>query len=181
MKILIVTTESGQTTIEFFVVATGLPTVTSVTPGAGEPGDTVALTLKGLHLTGATVSDATADLTLQNPMVVDDETLTLEVVVAPGAAVNVDHTLTVTVGLDSAPATFRVIPPGTPFVGAVRPPFGNRGATLTLFCDGVNLATVIPGTGIGMSGGGISASNAAAVDDRTARAILDMEKNEGTG
>jgi hypothetical protein len=73
---LIVTTESGQTTIEFFVVAPTVPSVTVITPGAGEPGQTVPVTLRGLNLPGATVSESTPDLTLQNPQPVDDETVT---------------------------------------------------------------------------------------------------------
>jgi hypothetical protein len=48
-RLLIVTTESGQTTIEPFVVPAGVPTVTAVLPGAGEPGATVPVTLRGLN------------------------------------------------------------------------------------------------------------------------------------
>jgi hypothetical protein len=180
-RLLIVTTESGQTTTEFFVVAAGVPTITGISPGAGEPNTIVPVTLRGLHLTGAAVTDGSADLTLQNVTVVDDETITLDVVVAPGAATNVNATLTATVGLASSNATFRVIPAGTPFIGAVRPPFANRGTTVTVFVDGVNLDTLVPGTGIDISGPKIVESNAAAVDAHTARATLDVDPTANVG
>jgi hypothetical protein len=180
-RLLIVTTESGQTTTEFFVVAAGVPTVTGIAPGAGSPGETVAVTLRGRNFTGAAVSEASADLALANATVVDDETITLDVTVAGGAATGVDHALTVAVGSDTSSAVFRVIPAGTPFVGAVRPPFGNRGATITLFCDGVNLSTLVPGTGVTLSGPQIAESNAAALDDRTVRATLDISPTANVG
>jgi hypothetical protein len=135
-------------------VPPGTPTVTAVLPGAGEPGDTVAVTLKGLNLSGATVGESSGDIDLQNPVVVDDETITLEVVVDPMAATNADHTLTLSPG--GGTATFRVIPAGQPFFNAARPPFGNRGALVTVRFDGVNLTGIVPTTGVAITGGGIA-------------------------
>lgn len=178
-RLLIVTTESGQSTIEFFVVPPGTPTVTAVLPGAGEPADTVPVTLKGLNLTGATVGVASGDLTLQSPVVVDDETITLDVLVDPMATPNVDHTLTLSPG--GSTATFRVIPVGEPFFNAARPPFGNRGALVTVRFDGVNLSSVSPGTGIDVSGGGITESNALGLDDRLAQATFDIDPMANIG
>jgi hypothetical protein len=185
-RLLIVTTESGQTTTEFFVVAPDVPTVTGVEPAAGEPNTTVPVTLHGLHFTGLVgVTTPPGDLTLQNVTVppVDDETITLDVVVAPGAVTNTDHTLTVTTGAGSAPATFRVIPAGSPFIGAVRPPFGNRGSTFTMIVQGVNLSQVVPGTGVDIldPSNKIHESNAAAVDDRTVRATISIDATANVG
>ncbi|MHC4473987.1 MAG: hypothetical protein ACYTDY_16110 [Planctomycetota bacterium] len=180
-RLLIVTTESGQVTAEFFIVEAGVPTLTGTRPGAGEPGETVGVTLRGLNLTGATVSTLAADLTLQNVVVQDDETVTLEVVVAAGATPDTDHTITATVGADSDDVSFRVIATNAPFIGAVRPSFGNRGATVTVFLDGVNLASVVPGTGVALSGPKITESNAEAIDDATVRAILDIEPDASIG
>jgi len=182
-RLLIVTSESGQTTTEFFVVAPGVPTVTGVEPGAGEPNSSVPVTLHGLHFTGLTgVTTPPGDLTLQNVTLVDDETITLSVVVAPGAVTNTDHTLTVTTGVGSAPAVFRVIPAGAPFIGAVRPPFGNRGSTFTLFLKGVNLSLVVPGSGVTVSGDPkVQISNAAAVDDSTVRATTSILSTAAAG
>jgi hypothetical protein len=179
-RLLIVTTESGQTTIEFFIIAAGVPTVTAVLPGAGEPGATVAVVLRGLNLTGVTVTESSPDITLQNQTVVDDETITLEVVVAPGATINTDQNLSLTPG-GVTPAIFRVIGVGQPFFNRVRPPFGNRGATVFVRLDGVNLSTVIPGTGIGVSGSGVATSNALALDDHTAQVTLVVDPNANIG
>jgi hypothetical protein len=181
-RLLIVTTESGQTTIEFFVVPAGVPSVTSIQPGAGEPGDTVAVTLRGLNLTGGVVSESSADLALQNQVVVDDETITLEIVVAMGATVNTDHTLTVTTGAGMASITFRVIPAGAPFFNAARPPFGNRGTVVTVRFDGVNLDTILAGAaGVQLAGPKITESNALAIDANTAQATLDIDPTASVG
>src|SRR5262249_50902503 len=101
-RLLIVTTESGQTTKEFFIVAPDVPTLTAIDPGAGDPGDTVPVTLHGLNLTGATLDPSPSpDLTLSNFTVVDDETATLTVQIAPGALTNIDHLIGVTTGAGS--------------------------------------------------------------------------------
>ena len=63
----------------------------------------------------------------------------------------------------------------------MRPPFGNRGATIAFFLDGVNLSTTIPGTGVDLSGPKIIESNALALDDYTVRAILDLDPTASVG
>lgn len=180
-RLLIVTNESGQATAEFFVVAAGVPSITGIRPGAGSPGQTVGVTLRGLHLTGAVVTASNAALTPQNVTVVDDETITLDVAVGAGASTNVTHTLTATVGMASDGAPFRVIAANAPYVSAIRPPFANRGSTVPILVEGVNLATVVPGTGVDVSSSGIVESNAAALDDRTVRTILAVSANANAG
>jgi hypothetical protein len=183
-RLLIVTTESGQTTPEFYVVAAGPgPSVTGVEPGAGERSQTVSVTLHGVHLTGGVVS-ASPPLTIGTQTVVDDETITADVSVDPAATLNTDYTLTVTTGA-GAPAMgfFRVIPTGSPFIGDVRPPFGNRGSTFTMLVIGVNLSGLVPGTGVSVldPSGKVVTSNAAAVDDRTARATVSVGATANIG
>jgi hypothetical protein len=180
-RLLIVTTESGQVTTEFYVVAAGVPTLTNIRPGAASPGDTAAVTLRGLNLTGASDTTSSGSLTLQNAVVVDDETITLNVVVAAGATVNTNHTITATVGMQSSNVNFRVISSNAPFIGAVRPPFGNRGDTVAVVLDGVHLAGVVPGTGVDLAGPKIIESNATALDDQTVRAILSIDPTASIG
>jgi hypothetical protein len=180
-RLLIVTSESGQATEEFFVVTAGVPSITSLRPGAGEPGVTTSVTIRGLNLTGATLSEASANLSLQNVSVVDDETITADVSVTGNATTNTNHTITATVGMASATATFRVIPANSPFIGAVRPPFGNRGSSFSVLLDGVNLSNVTPGTGVTMSGSKVSVTNATAVDSRTVRAQVDLNETASVG
>lgn len=180
-RILIITTESGQTTAEFFVVAAGVLAVTGLEPGAGEPGATVPVTLYGLHLSGASVTESSPDLTLQNVAVMSDESIVLDVLIAGGAAPGVNHTLTVDGPAGSAPVTFRVVAVGDPFIGRVSPPFGNRGSTITFFVHGVNLGVVVPGTGVDISGSKITESNAVALDTRTVRATLAIDPTANVG
>lgn len=181
-RLLIVTTESGQTTTELFIVAAGAPTVTVVTPAAGEPGAVVPITIRGQNLGGATaITPDDAALASSAPTAIDDETVTATITVAPGAPTNVDHTLTLTTAAGPVAFGFRVIPAGTPFIGRVRPPFGNRGSIIDFRVLGVNLGTVIPGTGVDLSGPKIAESNAAAIDDQTVRAILDLDPTASVG
>jgi hypothetical protein len=180
-RLLIVTTESGQVTAEFHVVAAGVPTITNIRPGAGSPGETAAVTLRGLNFTGASVTTPSASLTLQNIVVVDDETITLDVVVAAGATVNTSHTITATVGTQSSNVSFRVVSANAPFIVAVRPPFGNRGDTVAIVLEGVHLSGIVPGTGVDLSGPKIIESNATALDDQTVRAILSIDPTASIG
>ena len=180
-RLLIVTTESGQVTTEFHVVAAGVPTLTNIRPGAASPGETAAVTLRGLNLTGALVTTSSASLTLQNVVVVDDETITLDVVVAAGATVNTSHTITATVGTQGSNLNFHVVSASAPFISAVRPPFGNRGDTVAIVLDGVHLSGVVAGTGVNLSGPKITESNATALDDQTVRAILSIDPTASIG
>jgi hypothetical protein len=152
--------------------------VTAILPGAGEPGQTVALTLHGLNFTGASVTETDPDLQLQNALGVDDETITVDVLVAGGAATNTNHTLTVTNGSGFATTTFRIIPVGEPFMAAARPPFGNRGTLVVLRVDGVNLTTT---SSILLSGPKITESNLFVIDDRTAQVTLDIDPTASVG
>ena len=70
---------------------------------------------------------------------------------------------------------------GKPFFNAARPPFGNRGAIVTMRLDGVNLGTVVPGTGIQLAGPKITESNAIALDAATAQATLDIDATASVG
>jgi len=181
-RLLILTNESGQTTVEFYIVAPTVPTLTVIRPGAGEPGETVAVTLEGLNLTGAIVSSATPLLvSVANVVVVDDETITVDVTVDPLAVAGLDHLLIATVGLASDSLPFRIVAPGQPFIGRVSPPFGNRGTTMALFLDGVNLGTTIAGSGVDLSGPKILESNALAIDDQTVRALLELDPTASVG
>ena len=141
----------------------------------------MSVTLRGLNLTGATLSTNSGQITLQSATFVDDETMTVDVVIPGGTATDTEHTITATSGMESADISFRVIPAGTPFIGEVSPPFGNRGGTLAVLLDGINLATVTTGTGVNLSGPKINESNAESPDDQTVRAILDLSVTASTG
>lgn len=176
-RLLIVTTESGQATTELFIVPAGVPTVTTIAPGAVEPGEIVNITIRGLNLSSTTaiIPDVPA-LVAGTLTVVDDETLMVDVENV-GAALG-DHVLT----LDSGPTVvLRVIPAGVPFIGRLSPPFGNRGSVVDFRIVGVNLGGVIPGTGVDLSGPKIIESNAEALDDMTVRALLDLDPTASVG
>ena len=148
-RLLIVTTESGQSTIEFFVVPAGhADRDRRCSPAQESRVRRSPVTLKGLNLTGATVGERLGDIALQNAMVVDDETITLEVVIDPMAATRTsNHTLD---------ADARRQHGGLPRHrgGAARSSTrrarrsGTAGRLVTVRFDGVNLDTVLPDTGV---------------------------------
>ncbi|HWP64997.1 MAG TPA: hypothetical protein VNO26_03675, partial [Candidatus Limnocylindria bacterium] len=184
-RLLIVTTESGQTTTEFFIVAPDVPTFTSIRPGAGEPGETVTVEVRGANLAGGTFDAPPANLTFGASTVLDDRA-TLEVTVDPGAVVDANcadgvtpvvRQIGFTTPSGSTTIPFSLVPVDCPFVSAIRPPFANRGASFAILLDGVNLSTVIPGTGVDIDHNAIVESNAMALDDRTVRAIFDVGIN----
>lgn len=188
-RLLIVTTESGQTTTEFFIVAPDVPTFTSIRPGAGEPGETVTVAVRGANLAGGTFDAPPANLTFGASTVLDDRA-TLEVTVDPGAVVDANcadgvtpvvRQIGFTTPSGSTTIPFSLVPVDCPFVSAIRPPFANRGASFAILLDGVNLSTVIPGTGVDIDHNAIVESNAMALDDRTVRAIFDVGINANAG
>jgi hypothetical protein len=125
---------------------------------------------------------ASAQLTPQNVVVVDDETITLDVAVSAAAVVNTNYTITATVpALTPATTPFRVIAANAPFIGAVNPPFANRGDIATILLEGVNLSTVVTGTGVDVSSSGIVESNTLAVNDFTVRTIFTVSATANSG
>src|SRR4029434_2456201 len=88
---------------------------------------------------------------------------------------------TATVGTQSSNVNFRVVSASAPFIGAVRPPFGNRGDTVAIVLEGVHLAGVVPGTGVDLAGPKIIESNAMALDDQTVRVILSLDPTASIG
>lgn len=178
---LILTSESGQVTAEFFVVAATKPTVTTIRPAAGERNQVVPVTLHGLNFTSPdiTVSTLSLDIGVSNLVIVDDETATVNVTVGAAALLNTNNTITVSSANGTANATFRVIDAGKPFFSKVRPPFANRGTQTAIVLDGVNLLNT---TGVSFNpASGIVVSNVQGIDANTARAILTVSATASIG
>lgn len=178
---LILTSESGQVTAEFFVVAATRPSITTIRPAAGSPNQVVPVTIRGLNFTGPdiTVATASANISVGNLVIVNDETATLDVTVGAGAVLNSDNTITVSSANGTANATFRVVDVGKPYYSKVRPPFANRGTQTAIVLDGVNLLNT---TGITFNpASGIVVSNVQGIDANTARAILTVSPTASIG
>ena len=179
-RLLIVTTESGQTTIEFFVVPPGMPTVTAILPGAGEPGADGARHAARPQPDGRDGQRGRPPTSRSEPVVVDDETITLEVVHRsrrprrrrPHAR-------------RSPPAAARRSSASSRPDRRSSTPRARRSATaaplVTVRFDGVNLASIVPGTGVDPHRAEITESNALALDDRRAQATLDLDPTANIG
>lgn len=107
----------------------GTPTITGLTPGMGESGTTVTVTLTGTNLSGATVATDNPGLVVRN-VVTTPTSLTASFVVAHTARVGVTA-VTVRTSLGTAGATFAVTA-GAPVLTSLSPTSGPVTRVVTL-------------------------------------------------
>lgn len=75
-----------------FLELIGTPGLTSITPNAGAPGTTVAITLTGTNLTGATAINLSGTgITVTNIVVINDTTVTANFVIASGTSSGIQN------------------------------------------------------------------------------------------
>jgi len=130
-----------------------LPTLTSVTPASGLPGNTVSVTLAGTRfVSGATtVAVSGTGVTVSNVNVASATSLTADFVIAAGAATTARNVTVTTAGGTSGARTFTVAPP-PPTLTGITPNAGMRGeGPIAVTLTGTNF--VIGGTTVAVSGG----------------------------
>ena len=143
-------TDSGTLT----VTTIPAPTVTAASPNTGAQGQTIAsVAITGANLTGATVVDFGAGITVNGYTVNSAAQITASVTIAAGAATGARNvSVTTGGGTGTGNNLFTVtIPIPAPTITAINPTSGSQGQTLTVTITGTNLtgATSISfGTGI---------------------------------
>lgn len=149
-----VTTPSGNTNaVVFTVTAPAAPTLTAISPNTGVRGTSVAITLTGTNLTGASkLTVSGAGVTVSNLTVTSATTATATFTITSTAALTA-RTVTITTPGGTATGTFTV---QGPTVAAISPASGVHGtAALPVTLTGANLSGA---TAITISGGGMSCS-----------------------
>lgn len=116
------------------------PTLTSIAPATGLRGTTVAVTLTGTNLTGASaVNVSGTGFTVNSITVVNSTTVTANFVIASNATVGNRNVTVTTPGGTSGAVTFSVTAPAAPTVTGITPNTGARDKTVNVTITGTNL------------------------------------------
>ena len=124
------------------------PPVISIAPTSGYSNSTVAVTLTGSYLSGATSVNVTGTgITVGNFVIVDDSHITTTFAIANGAAATVRNVTVVTPGGTSNVATFTVVTPPQPTLTGLVPSAGVRPTS-----PSTNYTVVLTGTNLNLPG-----------------------------
>jgi len=158
----------------FTVLAVPVPTLTSLTPTSGARGTTVAVTLTGTNLTGATaVNFSSTGVSASNVVVVNATTVTATFNITAGAALGT-RAVSITTPGGTSPnlnGAFTVLAVAPPTVTSLTPTSGALGTAVAVTLTGTNLTGA---TAVNFSGGGVSASNVVVVNATTVTATFNI-------
>ncbi|HEX8837266.1 MAG TPA: hypothetical protein VF748_10050 [Candidatus Acidoferrum sp.] len=163
--------DAGAVEVQAAAAGVTAPLVTGIAPNDGLAGTSVAVTISGFGLTGATVTaPGSPNISVTNTVVVDANTITVTLVLAPGTTVGA-HNITVSNGAgSSAPFTFTVL---RPTLTAISPASLSRGAgTVNVTLTGTGLTGVNTVSFPGQPN--ITASNVVGVNDTTVTATVSL-------
>ena len=149
----------------------GTPVLTSIAPASGVRGASVAVTLTGTGLTGATSVNApgSPNITVSSFVAVNDTTVTATLNIAAATTLGA-HNITVTAGgTPSNAVTFTVV---APTLASIAPSSGARGTSVPVTITGIGLTGA---TSVNAPGSpNITVSNFVAVNDTTVTATLNI-------
>jgi hypothetical protein len=150
------------------------PTLASITPDSGGRNTSVAVTLSGANLSGATaVNVSGTGVTVSNVSVVNDSTVTATFTISGTAGLTARTVSVTTAGGTSNTVTFTV---AAPTVTGVTPNGGSRGNSVSVTITGTGLGAA---TGATVSGTGVTVSNFTVVNSTTATATFAITTGAG--
>ena len=177
-----VTTTGGTSNTAVVTVngASGLPTLTSVTPSSGARGTSVNVTLTGTNFTAASqVRLQGAGLTQTNIVVVSPTQITATYNISSGVATGPHNTWIVTSAGSSNILTFTVTAAGSaPTLTSVAPNSGRQGTAVNVTLAGSGF---IAGATVGATGSGITVSNVTVASSTQITATLTLAANATLG
>ena len=162
-------TQSGTLASGFTYTAVGAPTLVSITPNSGLRGTAVPVTLTGtanFAATGTSVAVSGTGVTVGTLTVVNSTTITATFTIAASATISTRNVSVTTSGGTSNTHTFAV---RGPLLTSISPSTVERGTDVPVTLTGSGLAGV---NAITVSGGGVTVSNLAVVDDATVTATF---------
>ena len=178
MDVGVVTSTGSSATVPFIVTKPSPPTLTSIAPGSGAQGATVAVTLTGTNfISGATVAVSNSGVTVSQVSVVNATQITASFVIAasvPAGAVTV--TVTTSAGA-TGPVDFKITAPA-PTLTSVSPATGAQNTSVAVTLAGSNF---IPGATLAVSNSGITVSNVNVVSGTQITATLGIAFNAAAG
>jgi hypothetical protein len=177
-----VTTTAGTSGTTPFTVtaASGLPTLTSITPSSGALGTSVNVTLTGTNFTTASqVRLQGGGLTQTNIVVVSPTQITATYNISSSVTIGAHNTWVVTSAGSSNILTFTVTAAqNAPTLTSVTPNSGTRGTAVNVTLAGTNF---IAGATVGATGSGITVSNVTVVSGTQITATLTLAANATLG
>jgi len=162
--------------VEFYAAGTGTgqtrPTLNSISPAYGVRNSTVAVTLYGTGLTGATaVAVSGAGVTASGVTVVNDTTLRANFAITATAAVGARNVTVTTPNGTTNPITFTV---ETPTLSFIVPTQGARGTSVNVTLYGTGLTGVSAVTVSRTGGTGITVASVSGLNDTTVQATFNI-------
>lgn len=173
------TTGASGISVGIFIELVALPPhLTSISPSTGTQGVTVPVTITGSSLTGATaVNLSGSGITVANPVVVNDTTITANFVIASSATVGSQNVTVVTPTGTSNTVSFTIQSAATaPSLSSISPNAGTQGITVPVTITGVNLTGA---TAVNVTGTGITVTNLVVVNATTITASFVIASNAG--
>jgi 6-phosphogluconolactonase (cycloisomerase 2 family) len=160
-----VATASGTSTAVPFVVNPPPPTIATVLPSAGVRGTTRSVSITGTDfVTGATtVVVSGGGVTVRNVTVGSATQLTADVTIDTTAAIG-DRELTVSTAGGASGSVAFSIEPQPPTISSLSPATGVTNTVVEETLKGTNF---VPGATVLVSGGGVTVTDVAVVDDST--------------
>lgn len=168
-----VTTSGGTSgTLTFLVV--GVPVITNIAPGSGNPGATVGVNIQGSQFNGGTPLISGNGVTIQNgAQILNGGTkITANFIIAANAAAGARNVTVVNGAGTSNAFPFNVNGGSSPpTLGSVTPPNGNAGASVNVTLAGTNFTTA---SVVNVSGGDVSMSNLNVVNNAQITCTLNI-------
>jgi hypothetical protein len=170
----------------FTVVAPGTPLIQSVTPNAGQQGQTLASVAVAAQSTnfvnGTTVANFGAGVAVNSTTVTDATHATVSITIAAGAATGA-RTVTMTTGSEVASLAggFTVTAPGTPLIQSVTPNTGQQGQTLASVAVVGQSTNFVNGTTVANFGAGVAVNSTTVTDATHATVSITIAAGAATG
>ena len=163
-----------------FTGSNTLPTLTSIVPNTGARGTSVAVTLTGTNLAGATsVNLSGTGVTATITGTPTATQVTANFTITTGAATTA-RTVSVTTGAGTSNTViFNVTVPPAPTVTAVNPNTGVRGTNVAVTITGTNFTNT--GTTVAVSGTNVGVTGVTVVNSTTITATFNIATGAGLG
>lgn len=167
---LISKTATSQFTVDYTYTAASGPVLTSIVPNALTRGNTTAVALNGIGLTGATAVTVSGTGVTCVLSTVTATSATANCTVVANATLSPRNLTMTTPVATSAPVAISVVNPPAPSAASIAPSAGLRGAAVPVTVMGTNFTTT--GTTMAVSGNGITVSGVTVVNSTTLNATL---------
>ncbi len=178
-----VTTPNGGGTSNAVTFTVQRPTLATVSPNTGARGTSVAVTLTGTNLAGATgVTVSGLGVSVSNFAAVNDTTVTATFTMTAGAGLTARNvTVTTAANGPSTTQVFTVVNPGAPTLASISPNSGARGTAVGVTLSGTNFTASGTTVTLAPAGPNVTLSGVTVVNSTTITATITIGALATTG